>query len=153
MRDSRGHAERLRSSLGLSAPPIAIAFPDAVPEGVEPFEGTVPAGCSFWEHAATRTFSTTASDHALCSIGVHTHNMVEAPPTKPDELTASLQAMSGLDYFRDDEVATIPVLGRPVTHAVFGPLAGFPLDPEVVLLFAHAAQGLVLSEAVARVDG
>ena len=35
---------------------------------------------------------------------------------------------------------------------IYGPLADFPLDPEVVLLFAQARQGLILSEAVARVD-
>jgi uncharacterized protein (DUF169 family) len=143
----------MTTALHLTIKPIAIAFPDAVPDGVAPFEGTVPAGCSFWEHAATRTFSTTASDHALCSIGVHTHHLAEAPPSQAEELTASLRAMSGLGYVRDDEVATIPVLDRRVTHAVYGPLADFPVDPEVVLLFAHAAQGLVLSEAVARVDG
>ena len=65
MGDSRSHAGRLTTSLRLSIAPIAVAFPDSAPDGVEPFEGAVPAGCSFWEHAATRTFSTTASDHAL----------------------------------------------------------------------------------------
>lgn len=35
---------------------------------------------------------------------------------------------------------------------MYGPLAEFPIEPRVVLIFADALQGLVLSEAVARVD-
>ena len=48
--------------------------------------------------------------------------------------------------------AVHPVVQREVKHVLYGPLAEFPLNPEVVLLFAHAQQGLILSEAAARVD-
>jgi uncharacterized protein (DUF169 family) len=41
---------------------------------------------------------------------------------------------------------------REVRHVVYGPLAGFRFDPDVVLLFTHAQQGLIISEAVSRVD-
>src|SRR5262245_14012454 len=78
--------------------------------------------------------------------------MAEASATRQDELRQTLEAMSGLDYVREEEVAAIPVVQRQVRHVVYGPLADFPLDPEVVLLFAHAQQGLILSEAAARVD-
>ena len=145
-------AGQLNTSLKLSLPPIAVAFSDTAPAGVAAFDGTVPAGCSFWEEAATRTFSTAAADHALCSIGIHTHQLAPAPATHGGELQAALQAMSGLDYVRDEEVAAIPVLQREARHAVYGPLADFPLTAELVLLFAHAQQGLILSEAAARVD-
>jgi uncharacterized protein (DUF169 family) len=60
--------------------------------------------------------------------------------------------MCDLDYVRPEEVAAIPVIKREVNYVVYGPLAQFPLFPEVVLLFAHARQGLILSEAVTRVD-
>lgn len=145
-------ADQLTASLKLSLPPIAVAFSDSAPAGVAAFDGTVPAGCSFWEQAATRTFATSAADHALCSIGIHTHHLTPAPPTHGGELQEALQAMSGLDYVRDEEVAAIPVMQRESRHAVYGPLADFPLTAELVLLFAHAQQGLILSEAVARVD-
>ena len=145
-------ADQLTTSLKLALPPIAIAFSDAAPAGVPAFDGTVPAGCSFWQEAATRTFATSAADHALCSIGIHTHHLTPAPETHGSELQEALQAMSGLDYVRDEEVAAIPVLKREARHAVYGPLAEFPLTAELVLLFAHAQQGLILSEAVARVD-
>jgi len=60
--------------------------------------------------------------------------------------------MSGLDYVREEEVAQIPVLDRKVKHLVYGPLSDLPMDPDIVLLFAHAQQGLIISEAVQRVD-
>ena len=151
--DRQQQAEQLIASLELSLPPIAIAFRDAVPDGVPEFDGSVPAGCVFWQEAAKRTFATSARHHALCSIGIHTLNLSQAPASQPEELRTTLEAMTGLDYVREEEVAAIPVVRREVKHALYGPLADFPADPEVVLLFADARQGLVLSEAVGRVDG
>ena len=151
--DRQQQAEQLIASLELSLPPIAIAFRDAVPDGVPEFDGSVPAGCVFWQEAAKRTFATSAKHHALCSIGIHTLNLSQAPASQPEELRTTLEAMTGLDYVREEEVAAIPVVRRAVKHALYGPLADFPADPEVVLLFADARQGLVLSEAVGRVDG
>ena len=73
--ERRIQADRLTAALDLTLPPIAIAFPDAVPDDVPEFDGTVPAGCVFWEEAATRTFATSSAHHALCSIGIHTHHL------------------------------------------------------------------------------
>ena len=151
--DRRRQAEQLTQALDLSLPPIAMALCEAVPEGVPEFDGSVPAGCVFWQEAAGRTFATSAGHHALCSIGIHTHHFSQAPASQPEELRVSLEAMMGLDYVREDEVAAIPVVQHEVKHALYGPLADFPADPDLVLLFAHARQGLVLSEAVGRVDG
>ena len=109
----RVHAEQLMSSLELSLPPVAIAFCDVVPDDVPRFEGVVPAGCAFWPQATSRTFATAAPDHALCAIGIHTHNLSGAPAAQPDELHASLEAMMGLDYVREEEIAAIPVMQRP----------------------------------------
>jgi uncharacterized protein (DUF169 family) len=112
----------------------------------------VPAGCWFWQEAAKRTFVTAAKDHELCAIGIHTHNLSPRSPSYQGELQEVLQAMSGLDYVREEEVAAIPVVQREVKYVLYGPLAESPLTPEVVLLFAHPRQGLILTEAVARVD-
>lgn len=152
MSDYRKLAEELSNYLQLALPPIAVSFCDSAPADVPAFDGVVPAGCVFWQQAATRTFVTSAQDHQLCSIGVHTHHFADPGPSHQGELTEALKAMSGLDYVRAEEVAAIPVVKREVKHVVYGPLAGCPLDPDVVLLFAHARQGLVLSEAAARVD-
>lgn len=152
MNNYRKLADDLMHFLDLSLPPIAISFSDRIPSGVNSFDGVVPAGCVFWQEAATRTFVTSAKDHELCAIGVHTHHISEATGSQQAELQEALKAMSGLDYVRQEEVAAIPVVQREVKHVIYGPLADFPLDPEVVLLFAHARQGLILSEAAARVD-
>jgi hypothetical protein len=47
MDDYRKLANDLVDSLALAQPPIAIAFTDAPPPNVPPFDGVVPAGCSF----------------------------------------------------------------------------------------------------------
>jgi uncharacterized protein (DUF169 family) len=142
----------LMTSLALSLPPIAVSFRDVVPLNIASFDGVVPAGCVFWQEAATRTFATSTTDHDLCAIGAHTHNMSQPSTSHPAELQEVLWAMSGLDYVREAEVAAIPVVQRKVKHVIYGPLADFPVDPEVVLLFAHSQQGLIIAEAAARVD-
>ncbi|HEY1268977.1 MAG TPA: DUF169 domain-containing protein [Candidatus Binatia bacterium] len=144
-------ANELNRALALSLPPIAVAFCDAVPAGVAPFDGAAPAGCAFWEKAAARAFSTSAKDHGLCAIGMHTHNLPHTAASE-SELQDALQAMAGLDYVRAEEVAAIPVAPRRAQYVVYGPLADFPAAPEVALLFADARQGLVITEAAARVD-
>lgn len=145
-------AELLMQTLQLPQPAIAIAFTDKLPEGMPEFDTTVAAGCRFWQEAATGCFATSASDHELCSIGVHTHNLSDASAAQPQELQTALSAMIGLDYVRESEIAAIPVMPVASRYAIYGPLAEFPLVPQVVMLFADAEQGLILSEAVARVD-
>ncbi len=146
-------AELLQTSLELAHAPVAIAIADAVPVGVSAFDGAVAAGCSFWELAAKATFSTSVEDHALCSIGVHTHNLAGAPVTQARELGTTLAVLRDLDYVREDEVAAIPVLARSARHAIYGPLATAPIAPDVVVLFAHSRTSLVITEGVQRVDG
>ena len=88
MDKSETQAHVLATSLNLSMPPVAMALCDVVPDQVPEFGEVVPAGCSFWQQAATRTFATSAKDHALCSVGIHTHNMADAPsscPTAPEQ--------------------------------------------------------------------
>src|SRR5215475_10316357 len=94
----------------------------------------------FWQEAATRTFVTSAKDHELCAIGVHTHHLSGVSASQQTELQEALKAMGGLDYVRAEEVAAIPVVQREAKHVVYGPLTDFPVDPEVVLLFADARQ-------------
>ncbi|HIE66278.1 MAG: DUF169 domain-containing protein [Nitrospira sp.] len=145
-------ARQLEEALDLPLTPVALSFCEDLPENIPEFEGTVPAGCSFWQEAATGIFVTSTKDHELCAIGVHTHNLSQPSASYKGELREVLQAMSGLDYVREEEVAQIPVLDRKVKHLVYGPLAELPMDPDIVLLFAHAQQGLIISEAVQRVD-
>ena len=128
------HAAQLSESLHLSLPPVALAFVDETPPGIAHYDEVAPAGCYFWQEAAQRVFSTSAKDHELCAIGVHTHNLAGASEAQPGELMTALEAMQGLDYVREEEVAGIPVLEQEVRHTVYGPLADFPVAADVVLL-------------------
>ncbi|MFQ5596867.1 MAG: DUF169 domain-containing protein [Nitrospiria bacterium] len=145
-------ASQLETILELPVSPIAISFCETIPEDIPAFENTVPAGCAFWEKGAEGVFATSTEDHELCAIGVYTHHMAEPSKTHPQELQDALQAMTGLGYVREEEVAQIPVLNRVPNKIVYGPLAELPVDPDIVLLFAKAQQGLIISEAVQRID-
>lgn len=145
-------SETLTSALGLELPPIAISIVDEVPDGVESFSGNAPAGCSFWEQAATRAFATSTDDHSLCSIGVYTHNMASPSEQAQQELGAVLQVMADMTYVREEDIAAIPRLETETKHVVYAPLASAPVAPDVVLLFALSSQGLVLVEAAQQVE-
>ena len=66
-------ADSLTASLALQLPPVAVYFAPEVPAGVERWSGAIPAGCRFWQEAASRVFATSAADHERCSIGQYTH--------------------------------------------------------------------------------
>jgi uncharacterized protein (DUF169 family) len=145
-------AHILTESLSLSMPPIAVCFTDEPPKGVKNWAGRVPAGCRFWQEAATEVFATSPEDHGLCSIGMFTHNL-ETTPAQDIDCADSLKVFADLGYVREQDIATIPVLKHRFAHVVYGPLASVPLLPDVVLLFGKAGQMLVLSEASQQVEG
>jgi uncharacterized protein (DUF169 family) len=145
-------SKTLVQCLHLALPPIAICLTDRAPANVAHYEGIAPAGCVFWEKAASGAFVTSTRDHELCSIGVYTHNMRDPSVNYKPELQTVLKVLEQMQYVRPQDVAHIPVLQREVSHVVYAPLAATPLPPDVVLLFAHAGQGLVITEAVQQVD-
>jgi uncharacterized protein (DUF169 family) len=142
----------LTESLKLAQPPIAVCLTDRLPRGVESWSGHSPAGCHFWQEAAKRVFATTSADHSLCSIGVYTHNLDMTPETSAD-LTDALKVFGDLTYVREEDVAQIPVLASKSKYVVYGPLSEIPVAPDVVLLFVHADQALILSEASQQLEG
>jgi len=139
-------------SLKLTTQPIAISLSDTLPDGISSFAGQVPAGCAFWEKAANEVVATSTSDHELCAIGVHTHAMLGAKEFTKTELADALKSMGELDYVRAEEIAEIPVLKQSAKHVIYARLADTPLPPDAVMLFAHSGQGLIITEAVQRVD-
>ena len=92
-------ARTLASALQLTQPPIAISFTDAVPEGVKTYQGSVPAGCRFWQEATTQVFATVPADHELCSIGMYTHHMDSGAAVQTD-LQDALKVFGDLGYVR-----------------------------------------------------
>jgi uncharacterized protein (DUF169 family) len=141
----------LSASLDLQQPPVSISFTDTLPVGVKAFPGRVPAGCKFWEEAANAGFATSASDHNLCAIGVHTHNL-QASDAQQTDLMDALKVFAELGYVRPQDVALIPVLEATPRYVVYAPLAAAPLPPDLVILFVNAGQTLILSEATQQVE-
>jgi uncharacterized protein (DUF169 family) len=144
-------ASTLTESLNLTQPPVAVAFVDRAPEGVKTYSGTVPAGCRFWQEAATKVFATAAQQHDLCSIGMYTHHLEDGPGVMTD-LQDALKVFGDLGYVRPEDMPFIPVLERVAKVVVYGPLASIPVKPDVVLLFVKADQTLILSEASQQLE-
>jgi uncharacterized protein (DUF169 family) len=143
---------KLTESLTLALPPIAICFTDTAPAGIRNWTGRVPAGCRFWQEAATEAFVTSPADHDLCAIGTFTHNLEITEAHEADRGDA-LAVLAQLAYVREQDIPSIPVLESRPSHVIYGPLASMPLVPDVVLLFAKADQMLILSEAAQQVEG
>lgn len=145
-------AQALTHALNLTQAPVAVCLADSVPAGVESWAGRVPAGCRFWQEAQERVFATSPSDHALCSIGLYTHNL-EMSPGAGTDLTDALKVFNDLSYVRTGDLPMIPVLASRPKHVIYGPLSQIPLDPEVVLLFIRPDQILIVSEASQQLEG
>ena len=145
-------AVSLTNALHLSWPPIAVCLADSVPDGIPHYTGSkLPAGCVFWQEASKGVFTTSANDHNLCAIGMHTHNL-ETSQSEDTDREDALKVFAELGYLRPDQIPDIPVLAKRPKHVVYAPLADSPLPPDVILLFVEANQGLVLSEASQAVE-
>jgi uncharacterized protein (DUF169 family) len=145
-------ASDIESALKLKNPPIAICFADSIPAGFGAPANRAPAGCHFWLDATTSSFGTSAADHSLCAIGVYTHNL-EPSPAQQADLMDAIKVFGDLGYLRQEDLPQIPVLKSTPRHVLYSPLAETPSTPDVVLMFADAAQSLILSEATQQVEG
>jgi uncharacterized protein (DUF169 family) len=157
-------ASDLTETLHLGAPPLAITFSDAPPEGVAPFDeaipepladgrtGRVPAGCVFWMKATERTFSTVAEDHGNCSVGSVTHGFKALADVAGN---SDVAALLDSGWVTMDVVPKIPVVRERPGAVTYGPLAETPVDPDVVFLRVSGRQLMVLSDAVPglRIEG
>jgi len=158
--DSRSWSDlagALTTSLGLTTPPIAITFAARIPEGIDAFEGTkpaaasdgrtgpVPAGCVFWTKAVDRTFSTVASDHANCSVGIVVHGFASL-----DEVAGNSDVAALLEsgWVTMEQVLNIPTVHERPGSVSYGPLADAGRAPDVVLIRITAGQLMLLADAV-----
>lgn len=139
--------DELTSLLNLSSPPVAIAFVDQPPVGVERIRRSGPASCDYWRQAAEgRTFFTLAEDHKACPIGAHTHHVLTSADEQ-QQLLGLVQHMADLSYIKMEEVPSIPRRTEPLRVAVYGPLSSATLSPDVVLVRGNARQLMLLTEA------
>ena len=138
------------SALHLDRPPVAIAFLEAAPDGVEKLAGAQPSSCSFWRLAAAgRTFYTVPEDHHNCPIGSYTLN-IPLPASREPELMQMLSLMADIGYIRMEEVPGVPRLPRTPGVVVYSPLADAPVPPAAIIVSGRPAQIMLLQEAAIR---
>jgi uncharacterized protein (DUF169 family) len=151
-------AARLAAALKPVAPPIGIAFVrDAQPTLPPPFEarvpppneagrtGAVPAGCVFWMKATERAFSTSAADHANCSVGSYTHGFLALEEAVTRDDVAAVLASGWVDH---EAMASLPTVRERPARVVYGPLAEFAVVPDVVLLRINGLGLMTLKNAL-----
>ena len=146
-----GRLEKLFvNNLGLKHRPVAVAFMEADPPGIEKFEGMQPSGCSFWKLASQgRTFYTVEADHFNCPLGTYTHHF-SLPEDRAHELGDTLKFMTDVGYLQLEEVPVIQTLANTPAAVVYAPLADTPVDPDVVLFWGPPGTVMLLQEAAIR---
>jgi uncharacterized protein (DUF169 family) len=130
--------------------PVAVAYLEAPPAGVEKFEGSEPSGCSFWRLAGEgRTFYTVPENHFNCAVGAYTHNITMSPE-REQETGVTLKMMFELGYVKPEEVPLIPRLAKAPAVVLYSPLGEAPIDPDVVLFACQPRAAMLLNEAANR---
>lgn len=147
--DHATNAERLSALLSLQRPPVALAFTDQPPDGVPVATKPVPSSCTFWRQAERGVFYAAAEQHFNCPVGSMVMGF-ELPAEVGEQLGGLVQSMCDAQYLSMDEAAKIPSVERRGAGIVYGPLNGFPLDPDVVLLWVNLGQAMLLTEAAGR---
>lgn len=147
-----GALERsLTDALQLTRRPVAVAFLDQPPTGVQRLKGSQPSGCTFWSLAAGgQVFYTAPEDHYNCPIGSYTHH-IDLPKERAHELSDTLSLMSELGYIRMAEVPGVPRLEKTPAATVYAPLGEAPTDPDAIIVTGTPGGLMLLHEAGTRV--
>ncbi len=140
-------ANDLSQKLALAHAPLAIAFLEEAPEGIQHYAEAVPSACTFWKAAESALFYTTAEDHYNCPIGAITQGFQIPQPVAANAL-ALVEMMGKLSYLEAAEAAKVPMVEKKHRVVVYGPLKDFGrIQPDVVLLVCTPFQAMMVSEA------
>jgi uncharacterized protein (DUF169 family) len=142
----------LTTLLKLDRSPIAVGFLGEAPAGLSRIEGPLPAGCSYWKHAADgHAFYTLPDDHHGCAVGAFTQGVPQNADQQKD-LAGLVGTMVELKYLKAEEVPSIPRRPVPFAVAAYAPLDGAPFTPDVVIVRGTPRQLMLVAEA-ARAAG
>jgi uncharacterized protein (DUF169 family) len=139
-------AHALQEMLDLRFPPVALAFVSHRPEGIDLFEGEVPSSCAFWRRAEGGVFFASAEAHLNCPIGAVTMGF-SMPEQTRQQLLQLVGQMGKIGYVDPVETEYIPWVPGDKSGIVYGPLAEFPFDPQVVLVWVSGHAAMLLDEA------
>src|SRR5258708_39783471 len=125
--------QRIAAATKLSRRPVAVSFLDAIPAGIEKFDGSEPSSCSFWRLAAAgRVFYTLPENHFNCAVGAYTHN-IHLSAAREKETEQTLKMMFDLGYVKPEEVPQIPRLAKTPIAIAYAPLGDATFEPDAVL--------------------
>jgi uncharacterized protein (DUF169 family) len=144
--DNPTRARVLVDELGLTRTPVAIAFVDEAPAGVESTTATVPSACTFWREAEDRLFYAAADRHLECGVGTMTMGF-EVPEARMPEAMDLIGTMVGMGYLTMAETEHLPSVKKGHRGILYGPLASFPVEPDIALAIVTPVQGMILAEA------
>lgn len=139
-------AAALTELLLLDPPPVAMSIVENAPEGVAVSERPVPSSCALWREAEKGVFYASAEQHFNCPVGSMVMGF-ELPESVQTQLGGLVQSMCDARYISMEEAAKIPTVQKKGSGVVYGPLADFPLDPDLVLLWLTPAQAMIYNEA------
>jgi uncharacterized protein (DUF169 family) len=146
----------LQELLGLTLPPVAIAFLNHVPSGIvrtggrfppataDGRTGAVAASCVFWIDGTKGVFATTAEDHGNCSVGGLTHGFKTLAEIAHN---ADVVALRETGWVTPEAMARIAVVREMPHSVVYGPLRDIPVEPSVILLRLNGKQQMLLHDA------
>jgi uncharacterized protein (DUF169 family) len=143
-------SERLVKSLQLSVAPVSLAFMDEPPPEVPTFDSVVPSACAFWVRAEKGLFYAKAESHENCPVGVLTMGFPFTPKVM-STLDEFVQKMCQASYIGAREPEHIPRLSSARKGILYGPLAHFPVSPDLTLIWVNGRQAMILEEALGTV--
>ena len=144
--DNRTRASVLVDELGLKRTPVAFAFVDQAPAGVRVTSAVEPSTCTFWRLAEQGVFYAPADRHLECGVGTMTMGF-ELPADRQPAAMELVGMMVEMGYLDSAETAHLPMVQKPHQGILFGPLASFPVEPDVALAIVTPGQGMLLAEA------
>jgi uncharacterized protein (DUF169 family) len=143
-------ARTLQTVLDLAIPPVALARVRSIPPGIPVFQGVSPSACGFWRHAENGLFAASAGEHMNCPIGAMTMGF-ELTLDAKEKLGGGLALMTEVGYIDPREAEHLPTLPPSNDPLLYGPLADFPIEPQLVLLWLTPRQAMLLREATGDV--
>jgi uncharacterized protein (DUF169 family) len=139
-------ADRISAELDLDMPPVALAFVESAPAGVETTDAVAPSSCAFWRRAEENVFYAPADAHFNCPIGALVMGF-DLPEPVQANLGTAVGMMCDVAYLGADEPANIPTVKKEKNGILYGPLRDFPIEPDAVLVWVTSRQAMVVGEA------
>src|SRR5215471_8774416 len=125
-------ATTIIAALDLDPPPVALAFVDQEPAGIDTIRADLPSSCSFWRRAEEGVFYAPAETHFNCPVGAMVMGF-DLPEAVTNELQQLVTSMCDCGYISRDEPMRIPKMEAESKGIVYGPLSAFPLRADLVV--------------------